>query len=302
MAAGERLERALHGLTVAMVTPYKPDGSVDLDAAAQIAEWVVDGGADGVLVGGTTGEIALLAPSEVAALASKVAETVGSRALVVAGLRAESLPAAMDAARRLVDAGADALLVPPPCYYRPGIEGLREFYTRLAERVDAPMILYNIPSHTGVELSPNLVSSLAQENSNIVALKATTQTPWYVAEVRRHSPRLPVLAGLDEAVILALNYGATGAVLASANVSPTTARRLLGAWLQGQYRVALEAQEEVENVMWALRAGRTLQGAIKAALKLMGLPIEPRVRPPLPAETEKTLGEIERRLRMIGLI
>jgi 4-hydroxy-tetrahydrodipicolinate synthase len=296
-----RLEGALRGLTAAMITPYKADLSLDLEAAVSVAEWLVDGGVDGILVAGTTGEIDLLSYDEAAELAGKILEAVGGKVAVMAGLRPGPLGEARRALEKFGDIGVDAVLAPPPCYFRGGRDGLRSYYSHLAGSSDTPLVLYNIPANTCQELPPSLVAELSEEHSNIVAVKSTTTTPWYVAELKRLAPRLPVLAGVDECVVLALNYGASGAVLASANVSPTTARRLIGAWSQGHYSVALEAQEEIEAVMWALRAGRSLQGAVKAALKHIGLPVEPRVRPPLPQETPETLKLIGERLERLGL-
>nr|MEB3851687.1 dihydrodipicolinate synthase family protein [Desulfurococcales archaeon] len=165
MGVSSLLDRALHGLVAAMVTPYRGDLTVDLDAAGELAGWLADGGVDGVLVAGTTGELGLLRPSEVAALAGRVSEVVGGRAAVIAGVRGENPWQAAEAARAAVDSGADAVLVPPPCYHRTGPEGLLQFYSRLADAVDAPVIVYNIPSRTRVEVPPEVVGRLAGEHS-----------------------------------------------------------------------------------------------------------------------------------------
>jgi 4-hydroxy-tetrahydrodipicolinate synthase len=298
------LEACLEGLTAAMVTPYKSRGGpVDGEAASALASWLLDGGVDCILVGGTTGELTLLGPGEEASLVGIVRETVGERAAVIGGLPPTPLESSVEWARRLVEAGADALLVPPPHYIKGDSRGILAFYTSLASKVDHPIILYNIPLQTGIEIPPEILPRLVKEHSNIVALKATTYNPWYVAEaIRATDGRLKVLAGVDESLILALTYGASGAIVASANVVPTVLRRLVGAWKSGQYSQALEAQEKVEQVMWALRAGRSLQGAIKAALSLMGLPVKPHTRPPLPEEDETSINEIKRRLGVVGLL
>jgi len=299
-----RLEASLEGLIAAMVTPYEARGGpVDLGAAKSLASWLLDGGVDGILVGGTTGELTLLSPGEEAALIAAVKEVVGGKAAVIGGLPPTPLESSVEWARRLVEAGADALLVPPPHYLKGGSGGVLEFYSSLASKVSHPIILYNVPLQTGIEVPPGILPRLIEEHSNIVALKATTHNPWYVAEaIRASGGRLRILAGVDESLILALTYGASGAVVASANVAPTLLRRLLGAWKAGQYSQAIEAQERVEQVMWALRAGKSLQGALKVALSLMGLPVKPYTRPPLPEESEATISEIRRRLEVAGLL
>jgi len=299
-----RLDAMLEGVTAAMVTPYEARGGpIDPEAVKALASWLVDGGVDAILVGGTTGELTLLNPDEEAFLVESVKNAVGGEAPIIAGLPPTPLGIATEWARRLARAGADALLVPPPHYIRGGGRGILEFYSNLASNVDLPIILYNNPLQTGVEIPVEILPQLVESNPNIIALKATTYTPWYVAEaLRAVGRRLRILAGVDESLILALTYGAAGAVVASANIVPTTLRRLLGAWRVGQYSQALEAQEEVERVMWALRAGRSLQGALKAALSIIGLPIRPHTRPPLPEETSESINEIKRRLKSIGLI
>jgi len=296
--------RFLEGLTAAMVTPYESRGGpIDYGAAAQLASWLVNGGGDAVLVGGSTGELSLIGPQEEARLVSKVAEAVDGRASVLAGVPPAPLEVAVEWGRLMVESGAEAVLVPPPHYLEASPRGLVEYYTSLASRLESPLILYHVPLHAGSSVPAEVAARIAVESSNVVAVKATTRDPTYVADVLRESDgRLRVLAGLDEAVLLALAYGATGAIVGLANVVPTTFRRLLGAWVHGQYSQALEAQAEVERVLWALRAGASYQGAIKAALSMMGLPVKPHVRPPLPPETEETLKAVRERLKLAGLL
>ena len=165
-----RLQVALGGVFTALVTPFR-DGAVDFDTLERLIERQIAAGVNGLVPVGTTGEATTLTADEAARIIRCCVERAAGRAFVLAGAGSNATDKAVRAAEAAAAAGADGLMVVTPYYNRPGEEGLRRHYARIAGAVDLPIMLYSVPARTGVEISPALAAALARDHANIVGLK-----------------------------------------------------------------------------------------------------------------------------------
>ena len=204
------------GSIVALVTPFTDGGTgIDLDAWRALLTWHLAAGTSGVVVAGTTGESANLDPGERAGLLDAALEQLGGKRPVIAGTGSASTRAAVEQSRRAAAAGADAVLVVTPYYNRPPQRGLAAHYLAIAEATPAPVVLYNVPSRTAVDLAPETVIRLA-EHDNIVAIKEAVPD---MERVRGYTEAgLTVLSGDDPSALEAMRHGARGVISVAANV------------------------------------------------------------------------------------
>jgi 4-hydroxy-tetrahydrodipicolinate synthase len=207
----------LTGSLVALVTPMTADGAVDVDAWARLLEWHAESGTRGVVVGGTTGESAALTAGERERLLDIALERVGDRMRVIAGTGAPATAVAIEQSRHAASLGAHAVLVVTPYYNRPPQRGLAAHYRAVADACDAPVILYNVPGRTAVDLAPETTIALC-EHDGIVGIKEAVAD---MDRVRRLSEAgVGVLSGDDPTACAALAAGARGVISVAANVVP----------------------------------------------------------------------------------
>jgi 4-hydroxy-tetrahydrodipicolinate synthase len=212
------------GSIVALVTPFGGDGdAVDEVVWRALVGLHVEAGSDGVVVAGTTGESATLTAAERDLLLEQALEAADGRLRVIAGTGAASTEATVAQSRRAAQLGAEAVLVVTPYYNRPPQRGLAAHFRRVADDCPVPVILYNVPSRTAVDLGPETVGMLA-EHPNIVAIKEAVDD---VARVRAYAQAgLTVLSGDDPSAWRAMVNGARGVISVAANVAPRSMRRL----------------------------------------------------------------------------
>lgn len=207
----------LTGSLVALVTPMTADGAVDADAWARLLEWHAESGTRGVVVGGTTGESAALTVGERERLLDIALERVGDRMRVIAGTGAPATATAIEQSRHAASLGAHAVLVVTPYYNRPPQRGLAAHYRAVADACDAPVILYNVPGRTAVDLAPETTIALC-EHDGIVGIKEAVAD---MDRVRRLSEAgVGVLSGDDPTACAAIAAGARGVISVAANVVP----------------------------------------------------------------------------------
>lgn len=205
---------------VALVTPMHADGRVDEQAMAQLVDWQIGQGTSGVVAVGTTGESATLNVNEHVRVIEVVVEAAAGRAAVIAGTGANSTEEALELTRRGKQAGADGALLVTPYYNKPPQQGLYAHYRHIAESVDIPIILYNVPGRTGCDLLPATVERLASVD-NIVAFKEAVGAPERVRElVDRVGDRLTLLSGDDATSRAAMLAGFHGVISVTGNVAP----------------------------------------------------------------------------------
>ena len=267
------------GIFPALVTPFTKDGKkVNEEQLRALVNRCIELGVSGVVPCGTTGEFVNMTVEERKRVIDIVVDEVNGRVAVIAGTGASSTQQALEMTRYAKDAGADAALVVTPYYLKPTNRGVYQHFHTIASEVDFPIILYNIPQCTGVWLTWQMVEDLAQI-PNIVGLKDSSgELRYMLAVLEKVRDKINVLCGHDEVVVAALAAGASGAILASANVIPDIWVQIYQHVQKGELKKARELQYKVQKIARII-AGSGAVGA-KEALKMVGLKVGP-VRLPL---------------------
>ena len=258
----------LEGSFVAMVTPFKSDGSIDYDGIAELVEFHISSGTNGIVPCGCTGEAATLNHDEHNAITSFVIEKVAGRALVVPGTGSNSTREAISLTVHAKSAGADAVLIISPYYNKPTQGGLVAHYKAIASAVDVPIMLYNVPSRTGGPgIMPETVAELAQV-PNIVAIKEAGGSVDRVSVIRSICD-ITVLSGDDSLTLPMMSVGARGVVSVAANVVPAQVAQMVKAHLDGDFALAEQRHYELLNLFGTLFV-ETNPIPAKYALSIMG--------------------------------
>ena len=274
------------GILPALVTPFTKDGrEVDETQLRKLVSSCIEQGVSGVVPGGSTGEFVNLRAEERRRVIDVVVEEAGGRVAVVAGTGASGTDEALEMTRYAKGAGADAALVVTPYYLKPADRGIYEHFYTIATESDLPIILYNIPQCTGVWLSWQMVEDLA-DLDNIVGLKDSSgELRYMLAVLEKVRDKINVMCGYDEIVLGALAAGASGAVLASANVIPDRWVEIYELVRKGKLDRARELQFKIQKI--ARIIARSGAVGTKEALNMMGLRVGP-VRRPLSVGGELT--------------
>jgi 4-hydroxy-tetrahydrodipicolinate synthase len=251
-----------------MTTPFRTDDSIDFEQLRADAQRLEAAGVDGLVAVGSTGESATLSHDEHVEVVEAVADTVDVP--VIAGSGSNSTREALELSRRSADAGADALLLISPYYNKPEPEGMERHYRTIADEVDVPQIVYNVPSRTGRNIAVETAASLA-EHENVVGYKAASGDLNRIGEVveRTREENFSVLSGDDFLTLPMLSLGATGTISVAANVEPERTTALVGAARSGDFETAREIHEELAPLVRALFA-ETNPIPVKEAMELRG--------------------------------
>ena len=225
------------GAATAMITPFK-NGCVDFEALAKLIDFQIQNAIDALVVCGTTGEPATMSGEEKRAVIDFAIRHVGGRVPVIIGTGGNNTAAAIEASQAAADAGADALLVVTPYYNKCSQEGLLQHYTASAGATPLPLILYNVPSRTGVNIHPETLARLA-EHSNIAAIKEASGDISQVTEmIRLCGDALDFYSGNDDQVIPMMALGGKGVISVTANIAPQAVGNMARAWLAGDVKEA----------------------------------------------------------------
>lgn len=284
-------------LITAMVTPFKADLSVDWAGVETLAKHLVSTGHDAIVVSGTTGEAPTTNDDEKDELIRVVKATVGNKVKVIAGAGNNETPHSVEQAIHAQKVGADGLLVVTPYYNKPPQAGIEAHFRAIADAVDLPVMMYDIPGRTGIEIEPDTIVKLS-EHKNIVALKDAkgnvASTSWVIKRCG-----IPVYSGDDILNLPLLSVGAVGFVSVCGHTVGAQLREMLDAWFAGNAARALEIHQQLLPVFTG--TFRT-QGAIltKAALNLMGLP-GGHTRLPLVDATAAQIEQLKLDLRAGGV-
>jgi 4-hydroxy-tetrahydrodipicolinate synthase len=252
-----------------MVTPFAPDGSIDWDGVARLAVHLADHGHDAIAVNGTTGEAPTTKSSEKLEIIKVVKSAVGSRVKVLSGAGDNETSYTVEQAKRSADAGADGLLIVAPYYNKPPQAGIEAHFKAVAATTDLPIMMYDIPGRTGVEIESETIIKLF-EVPNIVALKDAKGNLAATSDVIARCG-IPVYSGDDILNLPFLSIGAVGFVSVCGHTVGNELKAMLDAWFAGDTARALEIHQKLIPVF---KGTFKTQGAIltKAAMNLMGLP------------------------------
>ena len=289
------------GSIVALVTPMRPDGSIDEDSLQGLIDFHVDQNTDALVSVGTTGESATLNEDEHCHVIRRTVEMAAGRIPVIAGTGANSTREAIDLTRCAQQAGADACLLVTPYYNKPPQEGLYLHHRAVAEAVSIPQILYNVPGRTIANISVETLARLARDFANVVGTKDAT------ADLTR--PSLQRLASGDKFIqlsgedgtALAFNaHGGTGCISVTANVAPRLCAEFQEATLAGDYAKALNIQDRLMPLHAALFC-ETSPSPVKYAVSLLGHALEDARLPIVPA-TESARQQVKAAMVHAGLL
>lgn len=288
------------GAYVAIVTPFI-DGKLDEQGLQDLIEFQIQNGTSGIVPCGTTGESATLSHDEHHRVVELTIQAVNGRVPVLAGTGSNSTSETIALTRHAKAAGADGALIITPYYNRPSPEGLYQHFKAVAEAVDIPIILYNVPSRTGVNMLPETVARCAAIK-NIVGIKEATANLGQINEViRLCPPDFVVMSGDDFTALPTIAIGATGLISVTSNVAPRDMADVIDSALAGDYVKARASHYKLLPVMSAMFL-ETNPVPAKKSLELMGKIQSGTPRLPLAEMTEANVVKLQAALRAYGLI
>ncbi|MBN2372879.1 4-hydroxy-tetrahydrodipicolinate synthase [bacterium] len=266
------------GSMVAIVTPFK-DGKIDEAGLRGLIEFQISHGTSAIVPCGTTGESATLSHEEHDRVVKISVDSVAGRVPIIAGTGSNSTQEAINLTKHARDAGADAALLITPYYNKPTQQGLYEHYLAVAEAVDFPIVLYNVPGRTAVNMMPSTVARLA-EIENIRAVKEASGSLAQVSEIiSLCGSKIAVLSGDDALTLPIMSVGGKGVISVAANIVPSRMADMVNAFLYGDWEKARDLHIRLFDLFQAMFY-ETNPIPVKTALAMMGM-IEEELRPPL---------------------
>ena len=239
------------GSGVALITPFNDKNEINFEKLRELLEFHIANKTDAVIVTGTTGESSTMTDEEKLAVIKFSVETVNKRIPVIAGTGSNNTKHAVEMSIKAQELGADGLLVVTPYYNKGNENGIYNHYKIIAESVDIPVILYNVPGRTGVNLSINLLKKLVQIK-NIIAIKEASGNISYAAEIAREVPELDIYSGNDDMTVPLLSLGGKGVISVSANIIPETVHNMTYAFFERDNDTARELQLKYNDLVNAL--------------------------------------------------
>ena len=286
--------RNLSGIVTATPTPIAADGGVDAASTAELARYLVAEGAAGIAPIGGTGEYVSLSERQKLDMVRITVEAVDGAVPTIAGLIAPGLGEALSAGQRILDAGADGLLVTTPFYTRPTQQGIVDYFKALSDSLDADLVLYEFPYRTGVSLTAETVDALA-ETTRVVAMKACNpDTGLQVRVLEAAGDKIAILSGDEDVYPLHIAAGARGGLIASSCIVPKVWNRIDGLAKAGKIGEALQLHAKIRPFLKLLFSEHN-PGPLKTALRLLDRPCgEPL--PPLLKASAETEGQLAKML------
>lgn len=285
----------------AMVTPFDRDLKVDINCAKKLARHLVENGSDGLVICGTTGESPTLSEEEKIALFTAVVEEVGGKATVIAGTGSYDTAGSVSLTNMAERTGVDGVMLVAPYYNKPSQEGLYQHFKTVAQSTKLPVMLYNIPSRTGINVLPATVARLAQDVPNIVAIKEAAGSMDQVSELKQLLPdEFAIYSGDDSLTLPMLALGAKGIVSVASHVIGRHIQEMIANYVQGNVSKATRLHHELYPVFKGMFIS-TNPVPVKEALNLMGINVG-GVRLPLvnlPVEEKDKLKELLQKQNVI---
>ncbi len=294
------MQNKLRGMGVALVTPFKQDGEIDFDALKRLVEYQITNGTDYLVVLGTTAETPTLTEEEKEAVIQTVVSTVHGRVPLVLGMGGNNTRTLVNKIRTSDFNGIDALLSVTPYYNKPSQEGLYRHYEAIAKASRLPIILYNVPGRTGVNMLPETTLRLAHDFPNIVAIKEASGNFTQIDDIIKNKPeRFSVISGDDGITYPLLTLGAVGVISVIGNAFPYEFSKMVRLALNGDYQHALLIHHQFTELIKLLFVEGNPAG-VKSMLAAMGF-IENRLRLPLVPTTITTYEKIRRVLDQLDV-
>lgn len=285
-----------------MVTPFNADGSINYEAGADFADWLLANGSDGLVVEGSTGEAATMDMDEKIKFMQTIVARVNGRAKIVAGAGTNCTASTIDLVKKMEACGVDGVLVVGPYYNKPTQEGYYQHFAAVAKATKLPIIVYNVPGRTGGNIAPETVARLAADFSNIVAIKEAAGNVAQTAELYRVLPEdFSIYSGDDGLILPFLSVGACGLISVLANVNGNILQQLMQAYSEGRVKDAAD----LNKVMVPLAKAMFIESnpiPIKAAVtKVTGIEAgAPRL--PLTPISAAAEAKLDAALKAAGMI
>lgn len=296
----EDMLEAWKGTYTAIVTPFMPEGGIDEKSLRKLVDFQVDGGVEGIVPCGTTGESATMNLDEQKEVVRTVLEQVEGRVLVLAGAGGNSTSQVTLIAREMESLGVDGILSVVPYYNKPTQDGMFQHFTRVADAVAIPVILYNVPSRTGSNMLPETALRLA-EHENVAGIKEASGNLLQVMEIIQGAPeQFRVLSGEDNLTFPLLGLGGDGVISVVANEVPMMMSRMVRDSLAGNWDEARKIHYELLGLM-NVNFVESNPIPAKAALAMMGM-IEECYRMPLVPLKDESRAKLRRELVKLELI
>ena len=288
------------GSAVALVTPFDENGNVNFDKIKELVDFQIENGTDAIVACGTTGEASTMNDEEHLAAIKAIIDAADKRVPVIAGTGGNDTAHSIYLSQEAEKLGADALLIITPYYNKANKSGLRKHFVSIANSVKLPIILYNVPSRTKVNIPPALVADLARNVDNIVALKEACGDLAQVAEVCRLVPDdFAVYSGNDDSILPLLSLGGSGVISVLANVCPRETHDLVAKFFEGDIEGSRKLQLGMKPLIGALFI-EVNPVPVKTAVNLLGFNVGD-LRLPLAEMEEEDLEVLKRELVNWGL-
>ena len=286
------------GSAVAIVTPF--DGyKTNYEVLGEMIEWHIENGTDAIVICGTTGEASTMPDPEHLAAIKYTVEKAAGRIPIIAGTGSNETAHAIVLSKKAEEYGVDGILQVTPYYNKTTQKGLVEHFTAIANSVKVPVILYNVPSRTGVNIGIDTIKMLA-EVENIVGIKEASGDIGFVAKIAAEVPELYIYSGNDDMIVPTLSLGGKGVISVFANVMPKEAHELCAAFFAGDVKKAMDMQLTYLDLMNKLFI-EVNPIPVKTAMRLMGWKVG-NLRLPLAEMEEKNLSALTAAMRKYNLI
>ncbi len=283
----------------AMVTPFKEDMSVDWKRTEELADYLVKNGSEGLVVHGTTGESPTLTHEEEYELYRVVKKAVGSRCKIIAGTGSNSTETSIKSTREAEKIGVDAVMIVVPYYNKPSAEGLYQHYKAVAENTPLPIIIYNIPGRTGINMMPETVARIASSFKNVIGLKDAAGNIDQTSATRQLVPKdFVIWSGDDSLTLPMLSVGAVGVISVASHIAGKEISQMVAAYHSGDVKKATEIHLKLLPLFKVLFITSN-PSPVKYALEIIGQPVgKPRL--PLVPPNEKEKEAIKKVLKDLG--
>jgi 4-hydroxy-tetrahydrodipicolinate synthase len=294
-----------YGVISPFITPFKEDYTIDEEAVKWLARHQAENGVHGIFPNSTTGEFVHLSREESIKITRLVLEAVGGKVWVIPGISANYTEDCVSLARTFKEMGVDGAVVTPPYFFKVSPERLKVHFSTILEKVDLPLIIYNIPATTGINIPVSLYQQLAREYSHLAGAKATIESFTYFRQliqiVKAERKDFAVLTGLDDLLLPVLMMGGDGGIMALANVAPHLHRAVYDSFISGDLAKAVENWHRLLTLTKVYDYATSFPTSVKTLLEVLGAPVKPYARSPLTPESNDVKQKIAQVAKELGL-
>ena len=285
------------GAGVALITPFTEDNQVNYEKLEELIEFQIANKTDAIIAAGTTAESATLTPEERMQVIKFCIERTKKRTIVIAGTGTNNTASAVEFSKKSYEYGADMVMAVTPYYNKGNESGLIDYYTKIAKSVKCPVIMYSVPSRTGVKLSLNVIKTLS-EIPNIQGIKEASGDISYVADIVNIAPKLDLYSGNDDMVTPMMALGAKGVISVTSNIIPKENHDMVMNFLNGNVNEAIKTQIKYIDFVRAMFI-ETNPAPIKEAMNIMGFNVG-ECRSPLGPLSDKNREHVKNIINKYG--